>query len=115
MKKLEQPKRIQRKRTKGWRMPENTVYVGRGSRWGNPYQIGVDGTAEECVQKYIKYHLPYTHRGEPVHETKTHDLYISEANINDIKISLGGKNLACWCNENETCHADFLLEAANKT
>lgn len=46
------PVRVQRKRTKGWRMPENTVYVGRGSKWGNPYQIGkaqlrfprVDGT-----------------------------------------------------------------------
>ena len=26
--------RIQRKRIKGWKMPENTIYVGRGSRWG---------------------------------------------------------------------------------
>lgn len=33
-------KRIQRKRTKGWRMPENTVYIGRGSKWGNPYKVG---------------------------------------------------------------------------
>jgi len=31
------PKRIQRKRTKGWRMPPNTVYAGRGSKWGNPF------------------------------------------------------------------------------
>ena len=29
--------RIQRRRTKGWRMPEGAVYVGRGSKWGNPY------------------------------------------------------------------------------
>ena len=34
------PQRVQRRRTKGWRMPENTVYVGRGSKWGNPYVIG---------------------------------------------------------------------------
>lgn len=34
------PKRIQRKRTKGWRMPEGAVYVGRGSKWGNPYRVG---------------------------------------------------------------------------
>ena len=33
-------KRIQRKRIKGWRMPENTVYVGRGSKWGNPHKSG---------------------------------------------------------------------------
>jgi hypothetical protein len=31
------PERIQRKRTKGWRMPEGAVYVGRGSKWGNPF------------------------------------------------------------------------------
>ena len=33
------PKRIQRKRTKGWRMPEGTIYVGRGSAWGNPFAL----------------------------------------------------------------------------
>jgi len=34
------PARVQRKRIKGWRMPEGAVYVGRGSKWGNPYRIG---------------------------------------------------------------------------
>lgn len=34
------PTRVQRKRTKGWRMPEGTVYVGRGSKWGNPFRVG---------------------------------------------------------------------------
>ena len=34
------PQRIQRKRTKGWRKPDNTIYVGRGSKWGNPFVIG---------------------------------------------------------------------------
>lgn len=46
------PVRVQRKRTRGWRMPEGAVYVGRGSVWGNPFRIGqaqlrfprVDGT-----------------------------------------------------------------------
>ncbi len=32
------PKRIQRKRSKGWRMPPNTVYVGRPTKWGNPWK-----------------------------------------------------------------------------
>lgn len=31
------PVRIQRKRTKGWRMPEGAVYVGRPTKWGNPF------------------------------------------------------------------------------
>ncbi|WP_341394043.1 DUF4326 domain-containing protein [Arthrobacter sp. G119Y2] len=34
------PQRIQRQRTKGWRKPEGAVYVGRGSKWGNPYVVG---------------------------------------------------------------------------
>lgn len=33
------PERIQRKRTKGWRMPEGAIYVGRPTKWGNPIQI----------------------------------------------------------------------------
>ncbi len=32
------PKRIQRRRVPGWRMPEGAVYVGRPSRWGNPWR-----------------------------------------------------------------------------
>jgi hypothetical protein len=31
------PRRIQRRRAKGWRMPAGAVYVGRRSKWGNPY------------------------------------------------------------------------------
>jgi hypothetical protein len=34
------PERIQRKRVKGWRMPPGAVYVGRPTRWGNPFAIG---------------------------------------------------------------------------
>ena len=34
------PVRIQRQRTKGWRMPEGAVYVGRPSPWGNPWPVG---------------------------------------------------------------------------
>lgn len=34
---MAEPRRIQRRRTKGWRMPEGAVYVGRPTRWGNPF------------------------------------------------------------------------------
>jgi hypothetical protein len=33
------PKRIQRKRTPGWKMPPNTIYVGRPTKWGNPFDF----------------------------------------------------------------------------
>lgn len=87
------PKRIQRKRTKGWRMPKNTVYVGRPTKWGNMYKVGRDGTANECVLKY-KWWLDFTKRIENMEE-------------------LRGKDLACWCPLNQPCHADVLLEIAN--
>lgn len=104
------PQRIQRKRTKGWRMPDNTVYVGRGSRWGNPFVVEKDGDAKECVRKYSEMLIPYRHQGET---NSLHDFYISSANIDAIRTELNGKNLACWCKIGSVCHADVLLEIAN--
>jgi len=81
------PVRVQRKRTKGWRMPENTIYVGRPSRWGNPY-----GSASKDLGMYRAYALMC---GLPLKD-------------------LRGKNLACWCALGRPCHADVLLEMANE-
>jgi hypothetical protein len=108
------PVRIQRKRTKGFKLisPNGLpiVCVGRGSRWGNPFVVGRDGTAAECVNKYADMLLPYRHHGP---NSNLFHLYISEANLEDIQLSLRGKNLACWCKEGTPCHADVLLELAN--
>ena len=83
---MKQPIRIQRKRTKGWRMPPNTVYVGRPTKWGNPFKT---------VKQY-KETLVYT-----------------GGFISEIKKKLKGKNLACWCPLDQPCHADVLLRIAN--
>ena len=104
------PERIQRRRTKGWRMPENTVCVDRTSRWGNPFKIGVDGTPAECVQKYKDLMFPYRHRGK---NSGLDKFFITEANMRDVQSELRGKNLACWCKIGSPCHADVLLELAN--
>ena len=88
------PIRIQRKRTKGWKMPPNTVYVGRGSRWGNPY------SGKDAIKMYKEW-LKRWKRENP-------KLW---------KEALGklrGKNLACWCPLDKPCHADVLLELANE-
>ncbi len=91
-------KRIQRKRTKGWRMPPNTVYVGRPSIWGNHFIVGVDGNAEECFDKFKR------------------GAYGSFSTLGRkmAREELKGKNLACWCALDQPCHADILLEIANK-
>ena len=82
------PIRIQRKRTKGWRMPPNTVYVGRPTKWGN--YVGLD-----------KYEAAIRH----LIDNYYHDFDIAE---------LKGKNLACWCRVDQECHADILLKIANE-
>lgn len=118
------PKRVQRKRTKGWRMPENTVYVGRGSKWGNPWKIVDDGSAWSesrfCVQ------MPHRDHGySSLGSFRTHAdaAYWAVRGFERDKVStlapediatLRGKDLACWCPLDQPCHADVLLELANQ-
>ena len=94
------PVRIQRKRTKDWRMPPGAVYVGRPTIWGNEYRVGEHGTTEECVQKYRELQM------NPSHAADISRRYIQQ--------ELRGKDLACWCPLDRPCHADVLLEIANK-
>jgi hypothetical protein len=88
------PERIQLKRTKGWRMPPNTVKVSRPGKWGNPYSVAEYGR-DLAVRNY-------RNRIEGMRQIGALDL--SE---------LRGKNLACWCKPGALCHADVLIELAN--
>jgi len=90
------------------KIPEGAVYVGRPSKWGNPWRIGekhpADGhrfTREEVVEMY-RQALPQ------MLTTKREDGSL----ILDIE-ELRGKDLVCWCAP-LPCHADVLLELANK-
>lgn len=94
------PKRIQRQRTKGWRMPIGAVYVGRPTKWGNPFKIGTDGTAADCVAKYL--------------ELVTEKNIWTPPNQADARNELRGKDLACFCPLDQPCHADVLLRIANR-
>lgn len=105
----EAPKRIQRSRAKGWRMPPNTVSVARPGPWGNPFsargarQAGFTGTdahiAGMCCGMFRNAMLARL----PVVNAMPDRLH-----------ELRGKNLACWCPPAPfPCHADILLELAN--
>ena len=98
------PKRIQRKRTRGWRMPPNTVYVGRPTRWGNPYDWKTIG--RETAVKFFRLELLSYVDGLGVEATKVQEIKKALA-------ALRGKDLACWCRLDQPCHADVLLELAN--
>lgn len=93
------PNRVQRTRTKGGGMPEGAVYVGRGSKWGNPYKIGDDCPNAATAKLYFEVGLD-----------KAPDDYKVE-----FLEPLRGKDLACWCSLDQPCHADVLLELANPT
>lgn len=107
------PVRVQRRRTKGWRTPENTVYVGRPGKWGNPYAVGDESAwMGEWPVYGIEEPLTRADASQLFHLALTGGhLDITEA---DVRSELAGKNLACWCPMDQPCHADVLLELANK-
>lgn len=104
----QRPIRIQRQRTKGWRMPPNTVYVGRPTKWGNPFRLGQPGP-DDC--------MVCANRQEAVDNYRSELLLFDGGFLGiieeDVVDELRGKNLACWCPLDQPCHADVLLEIAN--
>ena len=66
------------------------IYIGRPSRWGNPFSIGPDGTRKEVIDKYRQFIL--------AHPQLMEDLY-----------ELRGKTLGCFCKP-LPCHGDVLVE-----
>ena len=84
------PVRIQRKRTKGWKMPPNTVSVCRPGKWGNPFTFANSGHVHPALR-----------------------FACEVAPLLDVS-PLRGKNLACFCPLDHPCHADVLLELANQ-
>lgn len=99
------PQRIQRRRTKGWRMPEGAVYVGRPGRYGNPFRPGDDtpesrAYAVELFRRLLR--LWPDGLGPYPYPTAA-----------DIRTELAGKDLTCWCPLDQPCHADVLLKIAN--
>lgn len=117
------PERIQLRRTKGWRKPEGAIVVARPSKWGNPVRwdarpsfdpdTGERTPADPAEARRISlegFLLVLAGRGV------THD-YPSD---DEIQAELAGHDLACWCpledasGERSPCHADVLLELANR-
>lgn len=98
------PKRIQLRRTKGWRIPEGAIVVSRPSRWGNPYRVGDEDQAgeprdaAECVRLF-RYSI---------------DHWWPADYVTAVRAALAGHDLACWCPLDQPCHADVLLEVANR-
>lgn len=107
------PVRVQRKRTKGWRMPANTVNVTRPGRWGNPWKEGSTGwTILPGGWINREPHEPLT--VEQAVESFRNDIEYQLSQDSEFLSDLRGKDLACWCKPGDPCHADVLLELANR-
>ena len=119
------PKRIQRRRTKGWRMPEGAVYVGRPTAWGNPDRVGDQWMPTASFPVFVE-------RG--INAAEATQAFAIRMTWGDHPASwlapLRGHDLACWCQlcprhadglplgescaDCAPCHADVLLELANR-
>lgn len=66
------------------------VFIGRTSKWGNKYIIGIDGTRAQVIEKYRKWIKTQPDLLNSIHE-------------------LDGKVLGCWCDP-KPCHGQVLLE-----
>jgi hypothetical protein len=134
--------RIQRKRVKGWRMPENCIYVGRGTIWGNPFAPGApcglfdgkDGRSlgirdqveilvpslslEQCIEFYSDLISGcVSPEMYPYGHNWFHDFKKKTRNAHPTewaRSTLRGHDLACWCPLDSKCHADVLLGVANE-
>lgn len=70
------------------------IYIGRPTKWSNPFVIGKDGTRQEVLAKYRKWIMKQPNLLEDLHELK-------------------GKVLGCWCKP-QACHGDILVELLEK-
>jgi hypothetical protein len=71
-------------------IPAGAIYIGRGSRWGNPFRIGQDGDRATVIVKYERWLADQNHLLRALKELRGHDLV--------------------WA-----CHGDLLLRLANAT
>lgn len=101
-------------------MPEGAVYVGRPTIWGNPYSVGNAGgnmlpSGREATPRDWRAAAAEEFRaaltGPWSRNRSTFDAYPSD---DEIRAELAGYDLACWCPLDQPCHADVLLEIANR-
>lgn len=122
---VSKPARIQRRRTKGWRAPEHSTYVGRPTRFGNPFRL--------IPAPHGGYVVVHTGSGAGVgtfatnidarrYATDAYRVWITQPEqaeqLRLFRALLHGRDLTCWCplpapGQPDHCHAAVLLELAN--
>lgn len=93
-------------------MPAGAVYVGRPTKWGNPFKVGRDGDVGYCLQLYRQLAAGQLclSLGPVSLLTQRRARAAMEQAIDELR----GKDLACFCRLDAPCHADVLLDIANR-
>jgi hypothetical protein len=113
------PVRIQRSRKEKQVSPNGLpiIYVGRPSKWGNPFKVGTNIFGYKLGEL-----MPFRNWASGIIDTNEKAVLAfryglekmsPQKEIDDIKKELAGKNLSCWCKIGEACHADVLIEISN--
>lgn len=102
------PVRIQLQRRKGWRIPQDTIKVDRSTKWGNPFRIEPGYSAAQTIENYQQWLL-----GNASETRRFAAIHGQPPSIEEIRLELAGKNLACWCAPTLPCHGEILLVLAN--
>lgn len=97
------PQRHQRSRAKGAKLPAGVICVTRPGKWGNPYLTAHDFRCAFLAIRDGRMLSP---------ERQKHFEHMATI-VRDIEV-LRGKDLACWCKPGQSCHADHLIEFANR-
>jgi hypothetical protein len=119
------PERIQLRRTKGWRKPDGAIVVARPSRWGNPISFSDVGGQypsldhTQIATMVVRDFQTLATRGRLAFPNWRYadgnrgPVEFTYPSIDVIRAELAGQDLGCWCDLDEPCHADILLELAN--
>lgn len=118
------PRRIQLRRTRGWRKPEGVVVVSRPSRWGNPYRVERVGpvwnvlhegrTLAACDSlRQARVEAVQLFERDLASTLSGSDGHAAEDALRERLAALAGREVACWCPVGEPCHGDVLLTLAN--
>ena len=101
--------RIQRRRTKGWKMPANAIYIGRPTVFGNPFPL--DLGRNRCLMLYRLYlRRRWKDLERYVTIYRIIDLQVLRKKLTDNLSKLYGKDVCCWCGLDQKCHGDILLK-----
>ena len=141
---MTRPARIRLSRAKGWRKPEGAVVVARPSRWGNPWPVDRMAAPLSMAQDFSHigccnalWEARFLNHREcrdiPAARYKTAlGMLAAEAAVAQFRAlaehfaalnpsgfatwiePLRGRDLCCWCPLDAPCHADVLLEIANR-